>query len=84
MDLTELLSIAKFQVGDAVLKFGAPYRVVGRYYSRRRGCVVYDLRPLDDPHAHVEPKVGEALLVRPPRPDEDDAPTGPIDPEWPD
>lgn len=84
MDLTELLSIAKFQVGDVVLKFGEPHRVVARYYSRTRQNVVYDLQSLHDLHARIDPKVGQGLLRPVPKPSDEPEPTGPIDPSWDD
>ena len=84
MDLTELLSIAKFNVGDVVLKFGRPHLVLARYYSRRRQNIVYDLRSLEDPHASVDYRVGQGLLQPLPNPTDEPEWSGPIDPSWDD
>lgn len=64
-----------------VLKFGTGYRVVGRFYSKRRQNVVYDLQPLEGHSTRIEPKVGRALLQPMPKPDEVPWEKGPIDPE---
>lgn len=83
MELTKLLAIAKFKVGDTVLKLGEPYTIVARYYSRSRQNVVYDLMPLDRERQRIDPKIGQGLLtlVPPPKPPEEQWTP---DPEWED
>ncbi|MEO8588396.1 MAG: hypothetical protein ABI432_03430 [Flavobacteriales bacterium] len=67
MDLTKLPSIAKYKVGDVVLKLGRPHRVIGRYWSQRRENIVYDLIELDEDHPRKAVKVGEDLIKFPPK-----------------
>lgn len=62
MDLTKLPSIAKYKVGDLVLKLGRPHKVVGRYWSHRRQNILYDLLPLDEDRPRVDRKIGEGLV----------------------
>jgi hypothetical protein len=46
MDVEELKTRARYQVGDEVWmehSGSRPWRITARYWSRRRGCIVYDL-----------------------------------------
>lgn len=83
MDLTKLMAIAKFKVGDTVLKLGEPYTIVARYYSRSRQNVVYDLKPLDRERTRIDPKIGQGLLKLVPKPEPPEERWNP-DPEWED
>jgi len=83
MDLTKLMAIAKFKVGDTVLKLGEPYTIVARYYSRSRQNVVYDLKPLDRERTRIDPKIGQGLLTLVPKPQPPEEQWTP-DSEWED
>lgn len=70
MDLTILPSIAKYKVGDVVLKLGRPHRVIGRFWSQKREHIVYDLLTLDEDHPRKDVKVGEGLITPMPKKEE--------------
>jgi len=71
MDLTGLPSIAKYKVGDIVLKLGRPHRVIGRFWSQQRGNIVYDLLTLDEEPPRKDVKVGEGLVKPMPKKEEE-------------